>query len=287
MSQTRQAVAQRAGASRTLALLVAAVTLLAGVPGSGPRDMLLPRARAIAAERPSLWTGAFVARGEHAVVIGNPRGLVTELAALADDASRTVARVWGRPVDAVVLVPRTAEQAAELAAPARVEGMAALAGADRVIVEPSGFARLSAAGRRIVVTHELTHLATGAAVSPGMPVWLVEGFADYAGYLGSGLPVTTVAAELAADVRAGSAPRELPVRADFDAGPVRRAEAYEAAWLACRYVAGRFGERRLVALYRAAAASGLDAALRGTLGMTEAELTRSWRAYVLDQLASP
>lgn len=262
------------------------IGLLVLPAGSGPGDRLLPSARAITAEHPDIWAGASWARGEHVLVVGRPRGLVAELAAPADRGSRTVARVWGRPVDAVILVPATTEQAAALAAPARVTGLAALAGVDRVIVEPSGFARLSAAGRRVVITHELTHVATDAAATGHLPAWLVEGFADYVGYLDSGLTAGAVAAELAADLRAGAPPRALPDRADFAAGSPRRAQAYEEAWLACRYIAERFGERRLVALYRAAmrtgrdGGEGIDGVLRVTLGISTAELTRSWLAYL-------
>ncbi|WP_433497116.1 peptidase MA family metallohydrolase [Sphaerimonospora sp. CA-214678] len=264
---------------------MALIGLLVLPAGSEPGDRLLPSARAITAEHPGIWAGAAPVRGEHVLVVGRSPGSAAELAALADRGGRTVARVWGRPVDAVILAPVTTEQAAVLAAPAPVTGLAALAGVDRVIVEPSGFARLSAAGRRVVITHELTHVATEAATAGHLPVWLVEGFADYVGYLDSGLAAGAVAAELAADLRAGAPPRALPGRADFAAGSPRRAQAYEEAWLACRYIAERFGERRLVALYRAAMRTGrdgegIDGVLRATLGISAAELTRSWLAYL-------
>ncbi|GAA0358407.1 hypothetical protein GCM10009530_04570 [Microbispora corallina] len=275
--------AARRGGVRALLAGTAAVALAGLTAAAAPADPLLPLARSIVREHPAMWTGASVARGEHAVVVGRPEALVAGLAVLADRGSRAVARVWGRPVDAVVLVPATDADAAALAAPARVEGLAALAGAARVIVEPSGFARLSRAGRQIVLTHELTHVATGAAVHAGVPAWLVEGFADYVGYKDSGLPVAAVAAELAAAVRAsGRAPAALPGPDDFAARPP---EAYEGAWLACRYVAEGFGERALVALYRAALREGLDRALRDTLGLTISELTLRWRAYVRAELA--
>ncbi|GAA4188993.1 hypothetical protein [Microbispora amethystogenes] len=284
---------------------VVLAALLAGSAAAAPPDPLSPllsRARAAVREQPGMWTGASVARGEHAVVVGAPRRLVTEIARLAGRADRTVTRVWGAHGGAVVLVPRTEEQAALLAAPAVVGGLAAVATGDRVIVQPAAFARLSAIGRQVVVTHELTHVA--ASGPRAVPMWLLEGFADYVGYLDSGLPVHAVAAELAADLRAGGgagadADREagtgagtgagaplarLPEPADFAARP---AQAYEEAWLACRYVAARFGERRLVALYRAALREDADTALRNVLGLTTAELTRLWRSSVRAELARP
>ncbi|HEY9522111.1 MAG TPA: hypothetical protein VIR33_02635, partial [Thermopolyspora sp.] len=120
---------------------------------------------------------------------------------------------------------------------------------------------------------ELTHVATHAAISD-LPTWLVEGFADYVAYRDSGIPVRTAAAELAADVRAGRLPAALPTRRDFH-DDERRVRAYEEAWLACRYIAARFGEEALVRLYRRERA----------LGMSVAEFTAAWREYVRGELA--
>jgi hypothetical protein len=123
-----------------------------------------------------------------------------------------------------------------------------------------------------VLTHELTHVATRAAASD-LPAWLIEGFADYVGYRDSAIPVRRAAAELAAEVRAGRLPAALPARADFD-DDRRRVLAYEEAWLACRFIAARFGEERLVRLYRREVA----------LGMTTAAFTVAWREYVRGEL---
>ncbi|TKK77270.1 hypothetical protein FDA94_38080 [Herbidospora galbida] len=218
----------------------------------------------------------FAVHGEHVQVLAADRRF-PDLAAEADRAAEAVARVWGSPVTATVLAPATTARAAEIARPAPVTGMAALAGPGFVVIEPHGWASLSAQGRVIVLAHELTHVATGAATRPDMPVWLVEGYADYVGYRDSGLATGVVAAELAADRRA---PRELPTREDFRAGGARVPQAYQEAWLACRYIAERYGEAALTALYRAAQADPATA-LRRTLGVGEAELTAAWRDYVI------
>ena len=86
----------------------------------------------------------------------------------------------------------------------------------------------------MVITHELTHVATGATRGGRVPMWLSEGFADYVGYRDAGIPVRTAAAELAAEVRAGILPARLPGPGDFAPGAPRLAQAYEEAWLACR-----------------------------------------------------
>ncbi|MFI6511396.1 hypothetical protein ACIBCT_27630 [Streptosporangium sp. NPDC050855] len=225
-----------------------------------------------------LWPdGATVVRGRHSVVVGHrvPHAALRDLAATADRARRTVAEIWG-PVRALVLHPATDAEAAALAGAGSTRGLAALATADRVIVLPSGYARLTATGRDVVITHELTHVATGATRGGRVPMWLSEGFADYAGYRDAGIAVRTVAAELAAEVRAGTLPARLPGPADFAPGAPRLAQAYEEAWLACRLVAERFGEKALVRLY------GSD--VGSTLGLSAAEFTRAWREYLRREL---
>ncbi|GAA1675230.1 hypothetical protein GCM10009733_085280 [Nonomuraea maheshkhaliensis] len=214
---------------------------------------------------------------------GSGGGGLEELAVRADRAGLRVARVLGRPVRPLVIVPDSAQEAARLARVARVDGLAAMADGGRVIVVPELFATLTPTGKDVVLAHELTHVAAG---TDGLPIWLYEGFADYVGYRDAGLPVTTVAAELAAEVRAGRLPDALPGSADFAADgrdPARPARAYQEAWLACRFLADRFGEETLVRLYRAARTTGADRALAAR-GLTVATLTARWRAYVRDQL---
>ncbi|WP_262845917.1 hypothetical protein [Sphaerisporangium corydalis] len=288
-----------------LAALLAALTGPADVPGgpaaspgqvmdpggpgrmTGPQDPAADRRRADAVirEHPEIWTGAEVVGSGRALVVALPGGAdPADLARRADRASAVVARLAG-PVRPLVLAPATTAQAAVLAAPADLTGLAAVAGAGRVIVEPVSFARLSPVGRDVVLAHELTHVATGASADGRTPTWLVEGFADYAGYLGAGVPVPAAAAELAAEVRAGRVPAALPGREDFAAGAPRAAQAYEEAWLACRYVAGRFGERALVTLYRESMRGDAGAALTRATGMGTAQFTAAWRAYVRTELS--
>lgn len=234
----------------------------------------------------ALWgAGAAVVRGESSSVVGHhaPAELLGDLASRADAAGRRVAAVLRRRVRPVVLVPASAAEAARLAGVASVDGLAAVADGGRVIVVPEFFARLTPTGRDVVLTHELTHVAAGTG---GLPIWLYEGFADYVAYRDAGLPVRVAAAELAAEVGAGRAPRRLPGPADFSlqGDGDRLARAYQEAWLACRFLAGHRGERTLVRLYREAQAGGVDRAL-AALGLSTGTLTERWRAYLRDQLA--
>jgi hypothetical protein len=243
--------------------------------------------RELPAEAQGLWgDGAEVVRGVRSVVVGQhaaPESL-RDLARRADAAGSRVSAVLGQPVRPVVLVPGSAAEAARVAGVGSVDGLAAVADDGRVVVVPENFARLTPTGRDIVLTHELTHVAAG---TKRLPVWLYEGFADYVGYRDAGLPVRVAAAELAAEVRAGRLPGELPGPAAFapsSRDPGRLARAYQEAWLACRFIAERFGEGTLVRLYRDAQTDGIDRGLT-RIGLSAGTLTARWRDYVRDQLA--
>lgn len=160
---------------------------------------------------------------------------------------------------------------------------------ERIVVNPAAFAKLSPLGQRVVLTHELAHVASAPVTGPGAPRWLVEGFADYVAFRDTGLPIPVAAAELAAQVRAGDLPAALPDRAAFDRRRgAELAATYEEAWLACRLIAARVGTAGLVGFYRAVAPVG-DAALPGQLqrelGTSVAGFVAQWRAMLEAELA--
>ncbi|MCX4544042.1 hypothetical protein [Streptomyces sp. NBC_01565] len=252
---------------------------------------------------PQLWDQGpvTVARGAHSLVLGAGRP-PQELSAIAAEADRAVPAVraawpqrWAGRV--VVLVPGTLDaMAALLGRPAsEYRGLGAVttgrvgAGphpADRVVVNPEGYAELTGEGRRIVLTHEVTHVATRAATSERTPLWLSEGFADWAAYRGTGGAVPGAAPELARAVRRGELPGALPADEAFGFGgdPEAVARAYEGAWLACRLIAAKWGDAALVRLYGKAGREPLPTALAGTLGLDLPELTRAWQAYLREEL---
>jgi len=241
-----------------------------------------------------------VVRGRRTLVLGDgPR--LHEIARRLDAAVPVVSGVvgdgWRRRT--VAVAPADPGLAAALADPSgagaqgldRIAAVATTAptagkgrGADRVVVSPVAFARLSALGRDVVLTHELTHVATGGARDGRTPVWLIEGLADYVGYLRADVSVRSAARELRAEVAAGRLPARLPGPDDFAASAPRLPQAYQEAWLACRMIAERYGEAALVRLYRAAGRGPLDAALRATLGVDPARLTALWRDYLRETL---
>ncbi|MDI5963532.1 hypothetical protein [Streptantibioticus silvisoli] len=240
-----------------------------------------------------------VVTGARSLVLGQGGAAALRgYAGLADRAVPVVDSVWpgAWAHRAIVEVPGTEAGLAALldAPPAAYQDIAAVttaelrgtgsAPADRVIVNPQAFAGLSALGRRVVLTHELTHVATRTATTSRTPLWLSEGFADYAGWTGTGTAAARIAPELRHDVTTGHAPELLPSDADFASTAAGLPQAYEGAWLACRLVAARWGQPKLVALYRAAGRSGPTAALHDELGLSVQQFTDQWRAYVKEQL---
>ncbi|MEU6488096.1 hypothetical protein [Streptomyces sp. NPDC046887] len=235
-------------------------------------------------------------RGARALVLGVgqlPERLA-EVARAADRAVTAASAAWPDPWARRVLVllpPSQAAMGALLGQSASAyAGTAAVttgrtgpgAPADRVVVNPEEYAGLSALGREVVIAHETTHVATRRATTERTPLWLSEGFADWAAWRGRKLAPREIAPEL---TRTGP-PHTLPQDDDFAFGgdPPALARAYEGAHLACALVAEEWGEDRLRALYRRAGTSGGPTALRTVLGTTPEAFTARWRASVREEL---
>lgn len=244
-----------------------------------------------------------VVRGEHSIVlgVGHDAARLRSIAYTADRAvpaaSRAWSGSWARRV--VVLAPASLDAMARMlgAPPDEYRGMAAVttgeaggghrAPADRVVVNPEAYDLLGKVGRRIVLTHEITHVATRSATSSATPLWLSEGFADWAGYRAAGRSPRQGAPELARAVAAGRVPSALPRDKDFRFGsdPEALARAYEEAWLACVLIADRWGQEKLEAVYRGVGkGGGVSAVLQKELGVDLAEFTASWRSFLVAQL---
>lgn len=154
-----------------------------------------------------------------------------------------------------------------------------------VFVNPEVFARLKPRGAQVVMSHEATHVATDAASST-MPLWLLEGFADYVALRDVDLPLSTTAGQIIKQVRRDGPPDALPGQAQFDTSTPHLGAAYEAAWLACRLLAEAGSERALVSLYEDVdAGRPLEAALRSHFGFGEREFTRMWQRRLSDLAA--
>lgn len=247
-----------------------------------------------------------VVRGLHSIVLGHPgsRSTMRRVVAGLDAAVPRVNRIWGTEWSGrvVALVPSTQAELSrvvgghgdysQIAAVATAELTDADAGyhpvGDRIVINPPNFAKLGSLGRRVVLTHEVTHVATRSASGPATPTWLVEGFADYVGYQGVHVPYSQSASELRAAVRKGRLPRTLPADADFSGANPDLAQVYEQAWLAVSYLAARYGRADLLRLYREVGRPGAPSAAfadaLATLGTDVAAITEGWRRDLTTRL---
>jgi hypothetical protein len=253
-----------------------------------------------------------VVTGKSSVVVGlGPRSALDSYVAEADAAVKRVSGIWGTawPRRVVVLVPRTQAQMGRLLdrpsdslsqiAAVTTGELTALqgapaGGADQIIINPAGFAKLGSLGRRVVITHEATHVAVRASTPRQVAIWLSEGFADYVGYSGLNLPRTEVADDVLGLVRRGTGPKALPDAESFDASRSTIGPAYSSAWLACSLIADRYGQAKLLALYRAAAGAtrvrGVTSAMSpevattkafpAVLGVSQVTFTKVWLRYL-------
>lgn len=232
--------------------------------------------------------------------------------ALGDAAQAPIEAAWGQARPSVIVAPGTmAELEAQLGrgSYAGIAQVAAItdgpvhtgepAQSDRVYLNPDVMATLSADGRKVVVTHELTHVTIRGSTTRPVPIWLSEGYADAVAYSGTGLAPRAVAADLLQLVRDGKGPTALPTSSDFDPsrGPID--PTYNAAWLAVLLIHDRFGQEKLTDVYRAVSGGPTaDATVTGSaddltrqafqtvLGVSQDDFVTDWKAY-LEQLARP
>lgn len=241
------------------------------------------------------------------LVIGNSSAATLRAyLTLGDKAREQIEAIWGSSVPGVLVLPRSVDElATQLGIPAdslaQVAGITtgpvgdgAAAQSDRVYVNPDATAKLSQIGRQVIVTHELTHVATRATTVRRPPLWVSEGFADYIGLKSAGLPVASVASALLDEVRAGTVPTALPGADAFDPAKATIEPAYNEAWLAITLMRRTYGEEKVVEFYRAIAGSPADpappsgtsvddltrAAFQNVLGTTPDAFVSDWRAYL-------
>lgn len=201
----------------------------------------------------------------HRVLPAWRSGLVVEVPRSADELDAVLAATPG-------------EYAAIAAVTATEDGSLAPAAPVHVFVNPEVMGGLRQVGAQVVMSHEATHAATRAVLTPRVPLWLLEGFADYVALRDVDLPLSRTAGQILTQVRRHGAPQVLPAGAEFDTRTTHLGASYEAAWLACRLLARIGGEDALVALYRRVSrGQELESGLRSTFGFGEKELTRRWR----------
>lgn len=235
------------------------------------------------------------------LVIGHDgnRELADRISRVMDASVAEVTAVWGpdwsRQV--AVLLPDSHPELRELVGPEfAVDGIAAVTVADRVdavarrvegvrvVFNGSTAANLSDTALRVVLQHEITHVAARADTVDGAPMWMLEGFADYVGYRGSGLDFRQVAPDLASRLRTEGPPARLPSDRDFHAAGRELDLAYQKAWSLVSFLGERIGQQRLVELYHRVAGSTspstVENAFRETAGMSAQQVLAEWGEWL-------
>lgn len=255
----------------------------------------------------STWRGPWdygmvrVATTDSGLVLGHDsnRELVDRVAGMLDASVAAVTEVWGtdwsRRIG--VVIPASRAELRALVSPSfAVDGIAAVAVADevdtttgrvegpRVILNTRTAAPLSDSALRVVLKHEITHIAARADTVEGAPMWMLEGFADYVGYRGSGIPPERIAPDLVRRLRTEGPPTALPSDRDFRMSGNRLDASYQQSWSVVRFLVHEWGEQRVVELYHRIAGSRsaetVEEALHGMTGMTTAEFVDSWGRYL-------
>lgn len=221
------------------------------------------------------------ARPEHADL------LVNRVTADVGPAVEAVERFWDRPWDRNVRIVTT-DSESQFLAQARLDptgqwnDIAAVAVADQVdlasgrvtggrIVFAPGASEMSDEALRIVVTHELFHLAARGATATDAPRWLTEGVADYVARPPAPIPA------------GGPANTDLPADAELDRAGTARSDGYDRAWWFSRFVADVYGVDGLRRLYHRACGPGHGSfpdAVRQALGVDTAELRSQWAQWL-------
>ncbi|WP_457185355.1 hypothetical protein [Nocardioides sp. P5_E3] len=236
-----------------------------------------------------------VSRSDGVLVMADGSSSVAEATAARTargiDVVRRVLPEWSSPV--VVEVPATAAALDETlgARPGTYAGIAAVTaavgrasdgdGPVHVFVNPDVTDGMRHVGAQVVMSHELVHVATRAVRKPVEP-WLLEGFADYVALRGTRLPDRVTLGRAIAAARRDGVPEALPGAADFDTRAHDLQASYELAWLACRVIAERRGERALTSVHDAVAGGESVGSALSRSALSRELLTRAWRNRLRD-----
>lgn len=246
---------------RTLLAITVAMTFLLGL-SVATRPVELPPTETVHCK------GAVLTVSSGTVTSSSCDGaLAGRVAGLVDDSVAGVADIldigWSRRVD--VVIPATDSELVSLVGPAFADmaGIAIRDGASqRVVLNRVRAASLTPLELRVLLRHEITHVATRDLTSDSTPLWLVEGFADWVAFHGLGLSLRQAAPLLTPDVSA------LPV----DFGGPGRDLAYQQAYSIMVYLESRLGERGVVDFFlQHAAQSAVD---RGAVDVA------GWREFL-------
>ncbi|MFY0408857.1 peptidase MA family metallohydrolase [Solicola sp. PLA-1-18] len=230
------------------------------------------------------------------VAVGASPTITGRVRTLVGDGVRTVTSTLPRASrDPVVVVPTSTAVAASLlgeettslsqlaAVTTTPDGRASTATGSVVVLNPEVFGRLDDRDARLVVTHELTHALSDVSAD-GVPLWVVEGFADWVALRDDDRSPREVAAQLLARVRSQGPPSELPTADEFSASADGLGATYEAAWLVFVVLQDVGDADDVVAFYEQVRdGADVDDALQRRFGIDQAQLLTRWQSYLRRQ----
>lgn len=224
--------------------------------------------------------------------------LARRLLSVAERGYGQVAASWSSSWDkrVVILVPRDQREAQRLVRSRDLSEVAAVTSSaveagplhrllgNRIIVNTSLLEDYRTLDLQVVLTHEMTHVAT-RKIGVGVPLYLVEGFADFTALRPLDAPVRVTRPSLAAAVRAGRFRGRLPSRSQLVGSDA--ALAYDEGSTFCLWVESTFGEAKLQALYSSfrdlvgdPSRQDEDLRYRRALGISRATAEARWAAFV-------
>jgi hypothetical protein len=267
---------------------------------AGPGDAQMRRRDDV-----DIWEGGPIktASSARTLIVHHPgqRALAERLLRVADRAYDQVEAAWTGEWEqkAVILVPRDQDEAQRLVGARDLSRVAAVASSsvesgavervlgNRIVVNTSNVVRYNDLNLQVLITHEMTHVAT-RTLGDSVPLLLVEGFADWAALKPLGYPFAATRPALARSVGNGRFDGDLPEDREFR-GP-DAAVAYDEGSAFCLWVAETYGRAKLQSLYRTFKGSGtttddeLDSGFRDVLGISLRTAERRWAAWVRDRL---
>jgi hypothetical protein len=228
--------------------------------------------------------------------------LAERLLGVADRAYAQVGAAWTGDWEhkAVILVPRDEQEAERLVGARDLARVAAVASSsvesgaservlgNRIVVNTDNVVRYNGLNLQVLITHEMTHVAT-RTLGDGVPLLLVEGFADWAALKPLGYRFAVTRPNLARRVREGRFDGTLPLD-DSEFRGNDAAVAYDEGSAFCLWVADTYGAAKLQALYREFRGSDppsraeFDGGFRRVLHLSSKSAQARWAAWVRDRL---
>ena len=242
-------------------------------------------------------------RSARTLIVYHPgqKALAERLLLVADRAYAQVGAAWSGRWErkAVILVPRDQKEAERLVGARDLSRVAAVASSsvesgatervlgNRIVVNTNNVVHYNPLNLQVLITHEMTHVAT-RTLGDGVPLLLVEGFADWAALKPLGYPFAVTRPNLARAVREGRFDGRLPGDGEFRDDDA--AVAYDEGSAFCLWVADTYGTGKLQALYREFKGSDptgpteLDRGFRRVLHLSLKKAQGRWAAWVRSRL---